>query len=66
MKGETRVKTTLKTQPKQSMREFFAREDVIDLQNIQKMNRPDSLEHRNATAEMEGLAAEVGAGEYFD
>lgn len=54
-----------KTTPKQTMREFFAREDVRDLQNIQKRNSPESLEHSNAIAEIERLAAEVGAAEYF-
>jgi hypothetical protein len=52
-------------QPSQSMREFFAREDVRALQDVQKRNHPDSPEHKRATAEMERLAGLIGAKAYF-
>jgi len=52
--------------PSQTMREFFAREDVKELQEIQKRNHPDSIEHREATAKLRQLGEAIGAGEYFD
>lgn len=52
-------------EPRQTMREFFAREDVKALQEIQKRNHPDSEAHRAATAQIEALAVEIGAAEFF-
>jgi len=50
--------------PKQSMAEFFARQDVKDLQQIQKTNKPGSEPHDTATKQIEKLATEIGAGRY--
>jgi len=56
----------MKTKPVQSMREFFAREDVIRLQNIQKQVHWTRPEHKKATARIRQLAVAIGAGDYFD
>lgn len=52
-------------QPKQSMREFFARDDVRDWQNTQKTFPPESLDHQEATRNIREAAEAIGAGEYF-
>lgn len=50
---------------KQSMREFFARPDVIALQEIQKRNPHGSQAHREAFNQIKTLAAQVGAAKFI-
>jgi len=55
-----------KPTPKQTMREFFAREDVKALQEIQKRTKYRSEENRKAYDDMVKLAEQIGAAHFFD
>ena len=49
----------------ETMREFFARDDVKRQQDIQKTHRYGSVEHRQAFEEIKRLAGTIGCAEYF-
>jgi hypothetical protein len=59
------MNTKYQSQPTQTMREFFSREDVLELQEIQKRNHPDTQAHKDATKAIETLAAEIGASKFL-
>lgn len=52
-------------QPKQTMSDFFARDDVKALQDIQKRNSPNSKQWKTAERNIRALASEIGAENFF-
>lgn len=65
-KLDNRKNATVIAQPTQTMRQFFAREDVKALQNIQKQYHWTRTEHKKATAKIKMLAVAIGASVYFE
>ena len=55
-----------KDKPTQTMSEFFGRQDVRELMEIQKQFPPSSKNHQAATQAIKELAVEIGAGKYFE